>query len=451
VSRFPLDGAFAELRKEVEGATDAMRDFRLGMGGRDAVGRFLPGGGGSGGGSGGGGGGDAGIGALIPKAVDSLKFSELLRNFRETVKGLQAFGSVAKALGFEGAGRELEKMSTRLKLVGELTSGAVAAAKFLKGGFAEAAGAIAVAVAGLIALDVAADQASGTTSSLGEKFALAGLQALKAWQSVKTVLDLVFERENASRSLDALARNQAELKATEDSLDSLEDKIAKRGAAPAFTLDNVKKKVVADFAEISAGIADPIQRALAVLDAAAATQTRQSDNKPIDPFQADPTKFEQFQEQLARMGDVTQGAFDFIASGAQQLSGTISSAILDGFLDPQADIRSSFASLFRALAQQLLQLLTQALLVKAIAGIGGASAGASPAPATSSRARAAPSPRPVRPSASPPAASSTVRAPDRSPGCTRPTSSLRAWRSVSTSSRWTRSCTTAARSSRRSA
>ena len=63
---------------------------------------------------------------------------------------------------------------------------------------------------------------------------------------------------------------------------------------------------------------------------------------------------------------------NFMESAIQGLSATISQALLDGFLDPQADIKESFSKLFRGLAQQLLQLIVQALLVKAISGIGGA-------------------------------------------------------------------------------
>lgn len=70
-----------------------------------------------------------------------------------------------------------------------------------------------------------------------------------------------------------------------------------------------------------------------------------------------------------------ESTVSFIQSAIQQLSATISQAILDAFLNPEADIRETFGNLFRSLAQQLLQILIQALVVKAIAGVAGAAGG----------------------------------------------------------------------------
>lgn len=124
MARFPLDGAFAELRKVVEEVTVALRQWAASMGAAPR---------------------SAGRGSASGASVDGLprsqdqaaasskRLGDAVARTSIQLNGLQraahGAGELAKILGFEAAGKQIETFSKGLGAVKDLMSGIVSAAR----------------------------------------------------------------------------------------------------------------------------------------------------------------------------------------------------------------------------------------------------------------------------------------------------------------------------------
>ena len=384
--RFPLDGAFAELRREVELLRDEMRQLRQGavtaaaeLASVQAPSNTRP---------------RTSAGGSSPAAATAKSNQELLdlskareaervsrqfvENFSRVREAVRTSVTLAQRLNLPKLEKQAEKLAVALETGEAALKATVGSAKILGAAFLPGAVAVGVTVASVVALQKAVNSLTGSTLSVKETivaFALSGEKALLGLK--RTYLELSYAISGNDTGLaSGLAEIDDQIRQTEGALKSLFEESAKR---PPVASEGFFKDTQKSLGEFGDEVQKVLQEVLAFFD-----QTQAKAKETTGEVKAALTPFEQFKISLASLGDLTQGTFDFILSGVQQLSATISGALLDAFLNPQADIRQSFAQLFRALAQQLLQLMIQAVLVKALSSgfsDGGAvgEAGANPA------------------------------------------------------------------------
>ncbi|MCW8137311.1 MAG: hypothetical protein KIT58_00195 [Planctomycetota bacterium] len=475
--QFPLDGAFAELRREVEQVRDAFASLRASA---------------KSGGGGGGGGGSPGLGGVSRAASevrDLVKFREVLNGIKDAQKAIAASGGLAKSLGLDDASKRLDEVAKRVDVVTKMVGGAAGAARAFGSALATAGrvasfrgmGAAALALAttikgivvpvglvvgGLVAAQRAIEVTTGVSLRLSDIFRLVGLSLAKAVEQARQIaleFEIAYELASAVMSggaipLGKIASLRGEWESIGATIAALQAKINGLDIreAPAWQgLAQELQRAKSDLEEFGRDVADalaPVTRfrlfdldpdgirkaRAAIRDlrvdlarlagdpealGAALTARLQSDLEPLREQLVDlrekqqqfaagtitttqaakaeiaekvalleeeiglherllqlqirqVTPFDRFRAEVAALADVTTNTLEFVVSGVQQVSATISSALLDAFLDPQKDIRESFASLFKSLAQELLQLLIRATVIRAVAGIGNASTGA---------------------------------------------------------------------------
>lgn len=117
--RFPLDSAFDELRREVEQTREALGAFRAALGGLDRAASSTV----SSGGAAVAGGAKRDVQELV---VSSREFLGILEGVNKTAKGA---GEVAKLLGLERAGKELDALGSSVEKVTQLIRGIPAVVK----------------------------------------------------------------------------------------------------------------------------------------------------------------------------------------------------------------------------------------------------------------------------------------------------------------------------------
>lgn len=367
---FPLDNAFDELREVVEDVADAFADLK-----GQIKAAFSGGGGGS---SGSGGGSRAAKEKEDTDKVlkDLVKIQGHFAQLKAAKQGLQAGGTVAQALGLNGAALELDKMAKRIEVIGNLGIGIVSTVRTLRVVFLPVLAVAGALAAGLVGVQQILRATTGTSITLKETFVLLGLRFKQTFKEAQVVYrefaDLVSGR--TQKTVEEIRTARQELAVVVKDIDELADKIAARGDPEPLTLDNFIEGTKAQLAELVKAGGEAGEEALKQFDKAINDQGTRAKGTTFSPTGLS-SPLATFREDLAQMGNLTTQTFGFIAGGVQSLSATISGSLLSAFLDPQADIRQSFAQLFQQLAQQLLQLLIQALVVKAVSGITGAFAG----------------------------------------------------------------------------
>ncbi|MCW8137865.1 MAG: hypothetical protein KIT58_03080, partial [Planctomycetota bacterium] len=365
---FPLDNSFDALRKVVlearesimalrDAATAASRSVR---GSADATRQ------------------DPAARGFFPAARDALRFTELLRAFKEVQKGITAGGTLARAFGLDEAADKMQRIAKRVEFISQLTGGIVSSLRSLRALFLPVVGAVTLLTAGLVGVQQLVNRLTGTSATLKQTFSGFALELQKGFAAGKVAF-YDFKRSitgSTKEVVDDFRRAQAELGGVEEKIRELNAEISAQGPPTPLaelTLKGLIQQGAAELGELGDAAAKMVAGAFDKVDEAIFQSQRISF---VDTF-------DRFRLRIAEIGDVTAQTFDIIADGVQALSATISSALLDAFLDPQKDIRETFANLFRYLAQQILQMLIQATIVKSLAGIGvpGFAAGGGSVPA----------------------------------------------------------------------
>lgn len=353
---FPLDNSFDALRKVVlearesimalrDAATAAARSVR---GSAEAARQETP-----------------GARGFFPAAADALRFTELLRAFKEVQKGITAGGTLARALGLDEAADKMQRLAKRVEFISQLTGGIVSSLRSMRALFLPVVGAVTLLTAGLVGVQQLVNRLTGTSATLKQTFSGFALELQKGFAAGK-VAYYDFKRSitgSTREVVDDFRRAQTELGRVEEEIRALNEEISRQGPPTPFaemTLKGLVQQAATELGELGDAAAKLVAGAFEKVDEAIFQSQRITF---IDSF-------DRFRLRIAEMGDLTAQTFDIIADGVQALSATISSALLDAFLDPQKDIRETFANLFRYLAQQLLQMLIQATIVKSLAGFG---------------------------------------------------------------------------------
>lgn len=387
--QFPLDGAFDDLRRIVERvqgefrllldqlqvltdsaqiASDELRNVRAITSGASAGGASRQRSG-------------QGLSAEAKQAKDDAKklreeikkaelesrtivdaFSKVRESARTTVELLRRWNMPQRA-------KQAEKIADALEAVEVASKTIYGTWKLMSAAMLPAAAAVAVTTGAVVALQTAVNSLTGSTLTVKETivaFALSGQQALLGLK--KTYMEVAYAISGDDTGFAAsMAEVNDEIRQTEGALKALFEKANER---PKQESQGFLKDTYNSVREFGDEVEAVLRKVLGFFDV-----TQERSKETANEVKRALTPFQQFQADLGQMGNLVQGTYDTILNGVNQLSSTISGALLDAFLNPQADIRESFAQLFRSLAQQLLQLLIRAAIVRAVSGIAGSFAG----------------------------------------------------------------------------
>lgn len=291
---------------------------------------------------------------------------QFVENFGRLRESARTIGTLSKKFGFKNLAKDADLFADRLEFAEKTLQGLVSSAKLLGAGFVPAVVAVVTAGGALLAFQKLLQNTLGITATLSETVQLFGLglergfrKAQEAYLKLQYAITgndnaLIVGLQQAQDAIDTIDRDvsaliaKIESRPVEESEGFIADAVKNLGV---FADEGFKtfNKFLGFFQQTTTG----------------AKELSQVLEKRV------PTALESFKAEIVNLGDATQGLYDFMLQGIQQVSATIASTLLSAFLDPQADIREAFASLFRSLAQQLLQLIIQTLIVRAISGVGG--------------------------------------------------------------------------------
>jgi hypothetical protein len=374
--RFPLDGAFAELRQEVEQTREALAKLRATAGA----------GGGSGGkGSSGAGGraGGSGIGPTTSEIRDIIKTRDLLQGIGDLKKGIAAGGSVAKALGFEDAATQAEKASKAIGLVEDGVKAVVAAGKAIGALWKPFVVGVATALAAVEGVNQVLQLTDGRSRTLTQTFKSMGFAFSILFQKGQVEL-MRLKTAFSGSPLDAkaLEETQAALKKTEDEFEALNIEIGKNKQAPADeTYFEALKRRIEEFGTDMTGPDGPLTKLSALFDkifAGPGGQTSERGGKGAKKagVKAGESFADGVREGLARLADPVAATTALLSDMVTGFAATISDSIMDAFDPEKGGAKERFDAFIKGITRSVMQMIIQIAIAKALlaavtGGIGG--------------------------------------------------------------------------------
>lgn len=225
---FPLDGAFASLRREVEGVQAALIAFRGSLN------------------SGGGVGGSGAAGSTAAQATaantaairDVVKFRDLLQSVSDVKAGFEGGRDLAKLFGLKEAAERLDHVAKGLDIVDKGVKGITGAVKLLGAAWRPVVVGVSVTAAGLVGLQRAFEATTGTSFTLKETVQVMGLTMAKAFADANvqvTRLRLAFASPEATAGLVAgLEDARASSSALQETIREIQAEASARGEPPPF-------------------------------------------------------------------------------------------------------------------------------------------------------------------------------------------------------------------------
>lgn len=253
--KFPLDGAFAELRAEVEQTQAAMKQLRE---------QITAGGGLAGGGGVRGSAGAAAATAANTQAIrDMVRFRDLMQSVSDLKQGIEGGRDLAKALGLKEASERLDHVAKGLDIADKAVKGVTGSLKLLGAAWKPVVVGVGTTLAGLVVLQRLFEATTGISLSLKETVQVMGLTLAKslaeayvqivrlrlAFASEEDTPGLVKQLEDAranvqalQETIDEIAQSAPEAKPFEswsDELDRAKEKLLKLKSDLADSLGGV--------------------------------------------------------------------------------------------------------------------------------------------------------------------------------------------------------------------